>query len=168
MRRDVQMQQRRRQSIRDQPELFDAPDDPSFGGPIMAAASAQRTLGQGVFLVHGHDEETKLEVATFIQRISGRRPGIRHEQANAGRTIIEKFEDHAAEAGFAVVLLTADDEGGPVGGQQQPRARQNVVLELGFFMGALSRGRVVALLDRRRRDLLDRAARHARPGHLHC
>jgi predicted nucleotide-binding protein len=52
-----------------------------------------------------------------------------HGQANQGRTIIEKFEAHA-NVGFAVVLLTPDDMGGPRDGAQQPRARQNVVLEL--------------------------------------
>jgi predicted nucleotide-binding protein len=69
-----------------------------------------------------------------------------HEQPDSGRTIIEKFEDHASEAGFAVVLLTADDVGRARDETTlNPRARQNVVLELGFFIGRLGRGRVVAL-----------------------
>lgn len=69
-----------------------------------------------------------------------------HEQPNSGRTIIEKLEGHL-DVDFAVVLLTPDDVGGLAGDppRLQNRARQNVVLELGLFIGALGRGRVCAL-----------------------
>jgi predicted nucleotide-binding protein len=82
--------------------------------------------------------------AIAINREDALEPIILHEQANRGKTIVEKFEAHAG-VGFAVILLTSDDIGGPVGGQQQPRARQNVILELGFFIGRLGRARVCAL-----------------------
>jgi predicted nucleotide-binding protein len=73
---------------------------------------------------------------------------ILHEKANRGLTLMEGFEHHAASASFAVVLLTADDEGRKVGEDElRPRGLQNVVLELGFFLGCLGRGRVVVLLD---------------------
>jgi predicted nucleotide-binding protein len=65
-------------------------------------------------------------------------------QQLSGQTLIEKFEAHS-DVGFAVVLLTDDDLGGPKGGEQNPRARQNVVLELGYFIGRLGRDRVCAL-----------------------
>jgi predicted nucleotide-binding protein len=74
---------------------------------------------------------------------------ILHEQPNSGRTIIEKFEDYATRAGFAVVLLTGDDQGGSIGsGKTEPRARQNVVFEMRFFIGALGRARVAVLYDK--------------------
>jgi predicted nucleotide-binding protein len=69
---------------------------------------------------------------------------ILSEQPNQGRTIIEKFE-HYARVSFALVILTPDDQGGRRGDMQQPRARQNVILELGFFIGKLGRERVAAL-----------------------
>ncbi len=99
----------------------------------------------GIFIVHGHDEAAKESVARFIER-SGAKPIILHEQPNAGKTIIEKFEDNS-DVGFAVVLLTPDDIGAPKEKKDQPRlrARQNVILELGYFMGKLGRGRVCAL-----------------------
>ena len=67
-----------------------------------------------------------------------------HEQANKGRTIIEKVEAES-DVGFAVVLLTPDDIGSVQGGTPEPRARQNVILELGYFIGRLGRERVCAL-----------------------
>ncbi len=65
-------------------------------------------------------------VARFLERI-GFEAIILHEQANQGRTIIEKIEAHS-EVGFAVVMLTPDDVGGVKDCPQQPRARQNVLL----------------------------------------
>jgi predicted nucleotide-binding protein len=97
-----------------------------------------------VFVVHGHDRPAKVEVARFIER-AGLRVIILHEQPNEGRTIIEKFEDHGGSAGFAVVLLTPDDVGGPNPDHLQPRARQNVIGEMFWFAAKLGRNRVCAL-----------------------
>ncbi|MGA7329395.1 MAG: nucleotide-binding protein [Rhodomicrobium sp.] len=96
-----------------------------------------------VFVVHGHEKGPREEAARFLERLNFE-PIILHEQVNKGRTIIEKFEAHA-DVGFAVVLLTPDDVGGPKGGEQNFRARQNVVLELGYFIGKLGRERVCVL-----------------------
>jgi predicted nucleotide-binding protein len=96
-----------------------------------------------VFIVHGHDDGARETVARFLQHL-GFEPIILHEQANRGRTIIEKFETHS-EVGFAIVILTPDDIGGKQGGDPQPRARQNVILEWGYFIGKLGRSRVCAL-----------------------
>lgn len=101
---------------------------------------------QSVFLVHGHDNKTKEIVARFIEKL-GFRVVILHEQPNYGNTIIEKFEAFAQTVSYAIVLLTPDDVGASKRGQNQkkPRARQNVVFELGFFVGLLGRERVCAL-----------------------
>jgi predicted nucleotide-binding protein len=106
-----------------------------------------RQYSNRVFIVHGHDEALKLDVELTLKQL-GLEPIILHKQANQGKTIIEKFEAHA-DVGFAVVLLTPDDIGGNAGSsgvaELSPRARQNVVLELGYFVGKLGRERVVAL-----------------------
>lgn len=99
-------------------------------------------ISRKVFIVHGH-AGIEQSIARFLTHLA-LEPIILHEQPNQGRTIIEKFEDHS-DVGFAVVLLTADDVGGARNGQQHPRARQNVILELGYFIGRLGRGRVCAL-----------------------
>ncbi len=93
-----------------------------------------------IFVVHGHDNETKEAVARLLSKL-GFDPVILHEQANRGRTIIQKFQDESADVGFAVVLMSPDDE--LASGSKH--ARQNVVLELGFFLGRLGPARVAAL-----------------------
>lgn len=98
-----------------------------------------------VFLVHGHDEEAKQSVARFIEKLQ-LEPVILQEQPNEGRTIIEKFEKNA-DVEYAIILLTPDDVGYPKDKPNEAgsRARQNVILELGYFVGRLSRKRVCAL-----------------------
>jgi len=98
-----------------------------------------------IFIIHGRDDGTKETVARFIETLD-LKPIILHEQSNQGRTIIEKFEEHA-EVGFAIALLTPDDMGALQGDKEdlKPRARQNVIFEFGYFMGRLGRKRVCAL-----------------------
>lgn len=99
-----------------------------------------------IFIIHGHDTGIKETVARFISKI-GFEPIILHEQANHGRTIIEKFEDHS-DVGFAIALLTPDDTGSSIKKSKtiQPRARQNVIFEFGYFIGKLGRNRVAGLI----------------------
>lgn len=111
------------------------------------------TVGQydskKVFIVHGHDTALKETVARTLERL-GLEPIILHEQQNNGKTIIEKFESNADNCGFAIILLTADDWGYAKEENEdsrRPRARQNVVFEMGFFCGKLGRDRVFLLLD---------------------
>ena len=108
--------------------------------PLTSAIPSRR-----VFLVHGHDEAAKQSVARFLEQLR-LEPIVLGEQPNEGRTIIEKFEHHA-DVAYAVVLLTPDDRAfGEAGtGEHRPRARQNVILELGYFIGRLSRTNVCAL-----------------------
>jgi predicted nucleotide-binding protein len=77
-------------------------------------------------------------------------PVILHEQADQGKTIIEKFEAHAADVQCAVVILTTDDIASSKANPEQKelRARQNVILELGFFVGKLGRERTFALVEK--------------------
>lgn len=100
---------------------------------------------RSVFIVHGHDEGTRETVARFLEALDFD-PVILHERPNKGRTIITKFQQEAADVGFAVVLMTPDDSGGKAGGGVAMRPRQNVVFELGFFIGALGPERVVAVV----------------------
>jgi predicted nucleotide-binding protein len=101
--------------------------------------STSPVLGDKVFIVHGHDEAALHAVARFIEQFK-LDPIILREQPSQGRTIIEKSEDCAEEVGFAVVIMTPDDI--VTEPASATRARQNVIHELGYFAGKLSRGRV--------------------------
>lgn len=102
---------------------------------------------RAIFIVHGHSREH--EVARAVQEVTGRKPILLSEQPGRGRTIIEKFEANAGKAGFAVVLLTADDVGAAKGESESlsPRARQNAILELGYFIGRIGREHVAVLYE---------------------
>lgn len=99
-----------------------------------------------VFIVHGHDDGAKNEVARFIEKL-GFEAKILHEQIDSGATIIEKLEKHT-DVGFAIVLYTACDVGGVRSKPEdlKPRARQNVVFEHGLLIGKIGRANVVALV----------------------
>jgi predicted nucleotide-binding protein len=116
--------------------------------PEEAAEDAEMATTNKVFIVHGHAEDMKQAAARVLLTL-GLDPIILHEQPNEGRTIIEKFETHA-DVGFAVVLLSGDDMAYPATVERKkakprPRARQNVVLELGYFLGKLGRHKVFPL-----------------------
>lgn len=97
------------------------------------------------FIVHGHDDATKLKIARFLEKL-GFEAIILHEQANGGKTIIEKLE-HFTDVGFGIVLYTPDDEGSVKDkNNYKPRARQNVVFEHGLLIGKLGRERVFPLV----------------------
>jgi predicted nucleotide-binding protein len=99
-----------------------------------------------VFVVHGHDAAPRAEVARLIEKL-GFEAIILHERPNKGRTLVTKFREEAEGVGFAVVLMTPDDLGKTVSADDlNPRARQNVVFELGFFIGKLGPERVAALV----------------------
>lgn len=108
-----------------------------------SVSSSPNIPNQKVFIVHGHDDAARLGVARFIEQL-GFEAVVLSEQANQGRTIIEKIEANR-DVGFAVVLLTPDDVGGKTAEALSPRARQNVLLELGYFMAHLGRHRICSL-----------------------
>lgn len=111
---------------------------------ISSMGAASPIPPNAVFVVHGRDEDTKKAVAGFLKDV-GLVPIILHEQSNRGRTIIEKFEQDSTGVACAVVLLTPDDVGALKGEPPKPRARQNVIFELGYFFGKLGRKRSFAL-----------------------
>jgi predicted nucleotide-binding protein len=127
--------------------------DPFFatGAPVSDALpraavpepKTRRPQSNKIFIVHGHEEAPRLAVARFLEHL-GLQAIILHERANRGDTLIEKFEAHS-DVDFAIVLLTPDDAVEGAGGTAQMRARQNVILEWGYFIAKLGRKNVVAL-----------------------
>ncbi|WP_322412119.1 TIR domain-containing protein [Microbacterium invictum] len=63
---------------------------------------------------------------------------------------MEKFEKRGGSASYVILLLTPDDVGQTIsehqaGSTPSLRARQNVVLELGYFIGKIGRENVVVM-----------------------
>ena len=101
-----------------------------------------------VFIVHGRDNETKIEVGRFIETL-GLEAIILHEQASAGMTIIEKIEKYSNDADFTLILYTGCDKGRGAYETKvlaRDRARQNVVFEHGYLMAKLGRENVCSLV----------------------
>lgn len=110
----------------------------------------QTKLKNKIFIVHGHDGESKEKVARFIEKL-GFEAIILHEKASKGMTIIEKIEQYSNEVSFGVVLYTPDDLGNVKSsaedGELNFRARQNVVFEHGYLIGKLGRSNVAPLVE---------------------
>lgn len=142
---DVRDKLRRLRSVRERLQFCDEP----AGGD--EAAEPVAATGDEIFIIHGRDEARKESVARLVGEGTDRSVVILHEQPDKARTVIEKLEQVARNAGFAIALLTADDVGGlRVENEDptlEPRARQNVIFEAGYFMAALGRSRVVLLYD---------------------
>jgi predicted nucleotide-binding protein len=101
-----------------------------------------------IFVVHGHDT-LALEQLELILRRLGLDPYILQNNDGGSNTIIEALEQKIyEEAAFGIVLMTPDDFGYPKAkgdDANQPRARQNVILELGMVLASLGRNRMVIL-----------------------
>jgi predicted nucleotide-binding protein len=114
--------------------------------PIKTTSENNSNKIKKVFIVHGHDGEMKQEAANVLLRLK-LEPVILHEQPDEGKTIIEKFEKHS-DVDFAIILLSPDDFAYPKGAspsEGKHRARQNVIMELGYFIAKLGRNKVVTL-----------------------
>jgi len=141
---DIQKYIHRLISIKERLPLI--PEIPSIiGAPESHTVNVSSIKNNDVFIVHGRDHGAKETVARFLNKLK-LNSIILHEQPNLGDTVIEKLERNS-EVSFAIILLTPDDKGGPNldNTPSSLRARQNVVLEFGYFIGKLGRNKVCAI-----------------------
>lgn len=114
--------------------------------------SPAKVMAKGkVFVVHGHDQTSREQLELIIHKL-GLDPYVLQNTGGAGLTIIEALEHeigpNAAEVKFGIVLLTPDDFGySKTDGADKavPRARQNVVLEMGMLLSSIGRKNVAIL-----------------------
>jgi predicted nucleotide-binding protein len=102
------------------------------------------------FIVHGHDRQSLFELKDYLQNtLRLDEPVVLQQMPGQGRTLIEKFESEAEATELVFVLLTPDDRVADPSDTdtEKRRARQNVIFEMGFFLGKLGRtsGRVLLL-----------------------
>jgi predicted nucleotide-binding protein len=123
----------------------------------------EETTSENVFIVHGRDHKPMKELKAMLKEF-GLNPIVLHEQTSGSITVVEKLERYSKGIGFAFILLTPDDAlvpttkgaainekrgiaGQVYGYHTKPifRARQNVILEFGFFIAKITRKRVCCL-----------------------
>jgi DNA-binding NarL/FixJ family response regulator len=133
---------------------------PKAGGPDLVLDALDEALDgfrsgarPKTFIVHGHDEHSMRSVKEYLQTmLRFPEPVVLRDMPSHGRTIIEKLESYAATIDLVFVLLTPDDRAVSSGASADElyRSRQNVIFEMGYFLGVLGRttGRVVLLYRR--------------------
>ena len=119
--------------------------DPLLSVGDEGARQAASRSPNRVFVVHGQNESARADVMALLSRV-GLVGIVLHEQPSMGRHLLTKFIEEAELATFAIVLMTDDDVGGRTRSVLNPRARQNVILELGYFLSHLGQQRVCALV----------------------
>ena len=146
------------------PDYFSNDPDREFEGPVLplvisgfsaligelkgirGSALVLNKGGDRVFIVHGRDDLLRDSVRDYVEAME-LEPVILKDEVNEGRVLFEKFIEESDDAGFAIILMTADDYGGLKGSESSPRARQNVVFEYGYFVGKLGRKNVCVIMD---------------------
>lgn len=118
------------------------------------------SYGDKVFIIHGHDKENALVLEKMLHDKPFKLETIiLSDKLGKGRTLIEKFEQEAAEAGYAIALVTPDDfvlrdnkEIDSSDPKQEAssyaQCRPNVLFELGWFYGKLTRERVLIVMKK--------------------
>lgn len=120
-------------------------DGPAVAPRAAVAAKDERTK---IFIVHGHDTQARDQLELILRRL-GLDPFTLQNEDGGGNTIIEALEQQIYQkAAFGIVLMTPDDYGyakvkGP--DATQPRARQNVILEMGMVLASLGREHMAIL-----------------------
>jgi len=138
--------------------LFQGKDTGGFKEIIESALTGGETANitsidsekksQRIFVVHGHDHEARDQLELVLRRL-GLEPFILMNNSGGGKTIVEALEKHIyEESAFGIVLLTPDDYGyakSETEADKKPRARQNVILEMGMVMASLGREKMVLI-----------------------
>ena len=122
-------------------------DTPKVTTDVKEPGATEGTASQEVFITHGRDKYPKDAVERFIYDV-GLKPIVLEDVPNAGLTIIEKYEKHANTA-YGIAILSPDDLGclkDLAPDRLQPRARQNVIFELGYMFAKIGRNRVAVIL----------------------
>lgn len=104
--------------------------------PQRPAAEPARAIGRDILLLCEEGDEASDAIVRFLSK-AGLTPVIVSERSGA---------EPYASAGFAIVLVRAEEEGGPPGGPHRPRARQEVIARLFYSAGRLGSGKVCALV----------------------
>jgi predicted nucleotide-binding protein len=122
-------------------------DEPERAPVTPSGAPDTRPIPQYVFIVHGRNETVLDKIDLYLTKDLKLQTHVMQAGPHAGRTLPEKFEEMAKVCKFAIFILTADDILIDKSSNKNiKRARQNVILEIGYFWGSLGRRGNVAFL----------------------
>lgn len=130
-------------------EISQHPED-IFYVPVAAPSEVAKaripepTTSNAVFVIHGHDELNLYRLNELLRERWDLEPVIMAKEPGKGRTLIEKFEEEAQRAVFALAIMTPDDIV-KIEDDTYAQSRPNVIFELGWFHGRLGREKVCIL-----------------------
>jgi predicted nucleotide-binding protein/Zn-dependent protease with chaperone function len=103
-----------------------------------------------LLIIHGHDRMALLELKDFLySHFPFVVPRLMVAETAGAASMPEKFEDIAGQVSGAIAIVTPDDLAHAQDAEQVPaqfRARQNVVVEIGWVWGRFGRKRCLILL----------------------
>jgi predicted nucleotide-binding protein len=106
--------------------------------------SSSECFDSKIIIVNGRDHAMKDMVAHAIEKL-GLIPLILHDKVDRIKSIWDL--SNLSEGSYAIILLTPDEVNYPIFREDEKvlRARQNVILEMGYFLGKLGRDRVAVI-----------------------
>lgn len=113
-------------------------------------APAHVPAGSAIFVVHGRDHDSRDQLELVLRRL-GLEPFVLQVTGGGGDTLIESLErmiGKTAQSAFGIALMTPDDLGylkDEKPEDAKPRARQNVIMEMGMLLASLTRKRCAIL-----------------------
>jgi len=97
--------------------------------------------GKKIFIIHGHDHGLRDKVELLLSKAKINYEILEYAPTEGAEMIIEKLERVCSSCTHAVALLTKDD----LTHDGEPRARQNVLFEIGYFCGIRNRRSVILI-----------------------
>lgn len=95
-----------------------------------------------IFISHGRSEDWR-QVQAYIDKDLKMETLELAQSANRGRTVLQKLDEESGKCSYAVVVMTGDDKAE----DGTPRARENVMHEIGFFQGKFGLPNVCLLYE---------------------
>ena len=96
------------------------------------------------FIAFGKDYLAALELKNFLNKLDIE-PIILDEQPDLGLSVVEKFEKYAKQCNVAFIIMSPDDNVKDKLGSEFYAARQNVIMELGWFMRHVGRSNIIII-----------------------
>jgi predicted nucleotide-binding protein len=103
-----------------------------------------------IFVVHGRDHDARDQLELVLRRLK-LAPFVLQVTGGGGDTLIEALERQigkSAQSAFGIVLVTPDEgynQEDEKPEDAKPRARQNVIMEMGMLLASLTRKRCAIL-----------------------